>query len=110
MGIEDEFMEIVNNNNLQDFMFQSESQHMTIKDLHLGMRDISEAMLYITDFIHNFFSSISENSEEERPNLSVDSVMYAKMMFENASKFCDSIVDSTLDDEDDYEDEEDKDN
>lgn len=110
MGIEDEFMEIINSNNLQDYMSESESQHMTVKDLHLGMRDLSEALLYITDFIHNFFSIMSENNlDQNKPSLSVDSVMFAKLMFENASKFCDSIVASVIDEEseegDDNEDE-----
>lgn len=97
MGTEDEFMEIINNNNLQDFMSNSEIHHMTIKDMHIGVRDLSEALLYITDFIHNFFSFISENSEEDsRPSLSVESITHAKLMFESAGKFCDSIVAATI--------------
>jgi hypothetical protein len=103
-------MEIISNNDLEKYMLDSDAHNMTVKDMHLGIRDMSEAMMYITEFIHTFFMSISDDDDDERPALSIDSVLFAKEMFENAAKFCDSInIDAFCDDDDDDDEEEEDD-
>lgn len=109
MGTDDEFMEIIQQNDMETYMSESESQIITIKEMHIGVRDLSECIMYITDFITAFMMTFTEdNEDEERPTLSVESVVLAKELFSLADKFTDSIVRSFIGDDDEDDDEDDE--
>lgn len=107
MSPDDDFMDIIQNSNLND-MTEADLHHMSVKDLHLGLKDLSQAMTIITEFIHDFFMSF-EQEETEHPSLTTDAIIYAKDMFAAASKFCNEFYDNEFDDEDDDYDDEDYD-
>jgi hypothetical protein len=113
MSSEDDFMDIVKNNELEKYMSESESYNLTVKDIHIGIRDLAECILFLTDFLNSFFNAINEGKEDERPALTIDTINYAHELFNYASKFTDSIVESMMDDDDDdddyYDEDEDED-
>jgi len=109
---EDEFMEIINNSNMEEFMEKSSTRNVTVRDLHVGLKSMAEAMMIISDFIDAFFTAIDEESEN-RPGFSEDAIVFCQDMFQNAEKFCRSVADITYDEDDDddeeYEDDDDED-
>lgn len=99
MSQDDDFMDIIQNSNLND-MTEADIHHMSVKDLHLGLKDLSQSMTIITEFIHDFFMSF-EQEEAEHPSLTTDAIVYAKDMFAAAAKFCNEFYDNEFDDDDD---------
>lgn len=95
---EDDFMEIINNNSLDKLQSESDMYNITVQDLVMGLHHLSAAMVVITGFINSFM-------EDEEPAMTIDSVVHAKDLFENANKFVMSSSDNDYDDEDDEEDE-----
>jgi len=104
MPSDDEFMEIITNSNLQDISDASVNE-MNVKELHVGIKNLSQALFVITEFIHDFFSSFEED-EVEHPALSDEAILYAKEMFYAAEKFCEEFFENEFDDEDDEDDDE----
>lgn len=100
---DDEFMEIINNSNLSDIS-DIELHQMSVRDLHLGLKDMAQAMAIIAEFIDDFFSSF-DSGEEERPGLVSNAIIHAKDMFTSSKKFCQEFYE----DDEDYDDEEDDD-
>lgn len=104
MSSDDDFMDIIQNSNLSD-MTEADLHHMSVRDLHIGLKDISQAMTIITEFIHDFFTSF-EQEEADHPALTTDAIIFAKDMFAAASKFCNEFYDNDYDD-DDFDDDDD---
>lgn len=104
---EDDFHEIVSNNDLEDLQSESELYNMTVQDLVMGIHHMSAAMVMISNFINEYI-------DDEEPALSIECVVFAKNMFEYANKFVSSIAlsegyDDDDDDEEDYYDDDDSD-
>ena len=105
MSSDDEFMEIIQNGGLDD-MDEADLNHMSVKDLHKGLIDLSQSIYIVTEFIHDFFTAIEE--EADHPSLTTDAIMHAKDMFAAAAKFCNVFYDNEFEDGDDDDDEDDE--
>lgn len=109
----DDFLNIISNNNLDGLQTESELYNLTVRDLVVGMRNLTEATTIIADFIDAYFMSVSEEvPEDDRPALTPENIVFAKDLFENAVKFTESIIEThgyMTDDDDDDDDEEDSD-
>lgn len=99
----DDFMEIINNSELEEYMATSEIQTLTMRDLHVGLRDMGEAIMYITSFIDEFYEATAK--DEDTPAMSMENVVHLRNMFEAAQAFC-SSVDIEFEEEEESDDEE----
>lgn len=95
---DDDFQEIVNNNGLDNIQSESELYNITVQDLVMGIHHMSAAMVMISNFINEYM-------DDEEPTLTIDCVVFAKNMFDNANKFVASIAMNEGYDDDDEEDE-----
>lgn len=104
---EDDFMEIINHSELEEYMASSDIQTLTMRDLHVGLKSLGEGIMYITSFIDEFYEASA--NEEELPAMSIENVVHLRNMFDAAVAFCDSVdVEYELEnDEEDGETEED---
>lgn len=95
---EEDFEEIVSNNDLEDLQSESELYNITVQDLVMGIHHTAAAMVMISNFINEYM-------DDEEPALGIDSVIFAKNMFDYANKFVTSIALSEGYDDDDDEEE-----
>lgn len=98
---DDDFKEIINYNQMQDFMSPSDPSLMTVRDLHTGLKFMTEAVMHLTTFLEEFYIAVSEDRGDERPGLSLESIIFLKNIFENCQEFCVSSMISEIDDEED---------
>lgn len=113
---DDDFLNIISSNNLDGLQSESELYNMTVRDLIVGLRNLAEATMIVSDFIDAYFMSVAEEiPEDDRPALSPENIVFAKTMFESAVKFAESIIEThgyegdDDDEDDDDEDESDED-
>lgn len=105
----DDFMEIINHNQMQDFMSPSDPSLMTVRDLHTGLKFMTEAVMHLTTFLEEFYIAVSEDRGEDRPGLSLESIVFLKNIFENCQEFCVSSMISEIDEDEDYDEDDDED-
>lgn len=104
MSSDEEFMNIINSNNLEEYMEESQSANdLSVKDLHIGIGHLAEAIVFITDFINAFFVAMA-NQEDEIPAIPVDAAVVIKNLFANAEDYCDIMFRELNPDSDDLED------
>lgn len=105
---DDDFKEIIDNNQLENLQSESEFYNMTVQELIMGLHQASAMMVMITGFINSFM-------DDEEPSMPIDCVVFAKNVFENSEKFISAMSDyegyydyddEDFDDDDDDEDDE----
>lgn len=97
---DDDFMEIINHSELEEYLSNSDTQVMTMLDLHAGLKAMGESIMYITSFIDEFYTACAADDDDGRPGLSVESVVFLRNIFENAMEFNSTVIMYEEDDED----------
>lgn len=93
----DAFNEIIRQNGLDSLLGEAEITSINMAQLHEGVSTLTESMMYIMDFITQFFTANAEG--RERPGMSKSMIINIKMMIESAEAFNEELADCQDDDE-----------
>lgn len=95
----DVFNAIIKHNNLDGILTEAEVTNLNMAQLHEGVSTMSESMMYLMDFITQFFTAEAEG--RTRPGMSKSMIVNIKQMFESAEAFNEEIAETQDDDEED---------